>query len=328
MAAERRADRSPSAAKGRTPRGPLASFACAATGSASLPCAVAAALLLSLALAGPARAGEGRRWSWPVRGPVLSGFRYGGDPFTRGQRRGISIGAPVGTEVRAACPGRVRFAGFAGSSGRTVSVACGRLVATYLHLGAIAVRAGERVWQGERLGDVGRSGRPRLPSPHLAFGARIAGRRWAYVDPLTLLEGAGRAPPPELVPAARRPKLPRLGPAPRPPAVRARVPRTGPDPARAPARVPRPAPDGPPFRVPRSAPDGALVRVPPPVGAPRPAGRPVSRPGLEPSGSVPLVAWLGLAALAGALIVVPAGRAGRRRRARAAAGAGAEVASR
>jgi hypothetical protein len=249
-----------------------------------MPLVVPVAIALCLLLSAPARAGERKRWSWPVRGPVLSGFRYGADPFARGQRRGIRIGAPVGAEVRAACPGRVRFAGFAGSSGGTVSVACGRLLATYLHLGAIAVRAGERVWQGQRLGTVGRSGRPRLPDSHLAFGARIAGGRWAYVDPLALLERPGRDPPPELVPAGRRPKLPRLGPAPRAPAVPART--------------------------------------------PRPLGRPAPRPAGESSGSLPPAAWLGLAALAGALIVLPADRVGRRRRSRAAGGAGAEAASR
>src|SRR6266545_3941653 len=68
------------------------------------------------------------RWIWPVRGPVIARFHYGHDPFARGQHRGVDIAAPAGTPVRSACSGRVRFAGAIGTSGRTVSVACGPFV--------------------------------------------------------------------------------------------------------------------------------------------------------------------------------------------------------
>lgn len=261
------------------------------------------ALLLALALAVPAAvlardavstanaaASGAAEWRWPVEGPILSTFRYGPDPFARGQRRGIRIGAPVGTAVRSACAGGVRFAGTAGMSGRVVSVVCGRWTATYLHLAGLSVRRGDAVERGQRVGAVGRSGRPRLRDSHLAFGVRRSGRRWDYVDPLALLPELPGAPPPALVPPARRnpPRLP---------------PTLGPTPA------PEPTPSPAPFAVPARA--GA--RQPAPLKV---AGGAV--PGEEGSAPpMPLAAWIGLTALAVGLLAGPVrGRRRRRRRAR------------
>jgi hypothetical protein len=89
-----------------------------------------------------------------------------------------------------------------------VTVRCGALAATHLGLGALAVRRGAHVAAGQRLGAADQRGVVRL-------GARIASRRFAYLDPLTLLGPdpvAGRP----LAPASRpRPRLPTLGRAPR-----------------------------------------------------------------------------------------------------------------
>ena len=86
---------------------------------------------------------------------------------------------------------------------------CGALVATYQHLGDVAVRRGQRLLPGAPLGTVGRA----RPAPHVHLGVRVAASG-AYVDPLTLLGG----PPPSevpLLPVARPRSLPRpLGPAP------------------------------------------------------------------------------------------------------------------
>ncbi|MGI8593837.1 MAG: peptidoglycan DD-metalloendopeptidase family protein [Solirubrobacteraceae bacterium] len=259
-------------------------------------------------------------WRWPVEGPVLSTFRYGSDPFARGQRRGIRIGAPVGTPVRSTCAGTVRFAGVAGTSGRVVSVVCGRWTATYLHLAALSVRRGEAVRRGQRLGAVGRSGRPRLRASHLAFGARRTGRRWDYVDPLVLLPALPGTPPPALVPPARRDPPgwpPALGPTPA--AEGERNPRPLEVPARAGARTPldarAPGPgslgvDGarfPPSALPGATPVAGSGRASPLV-APGSAARGVA----DPVQSISLAVWIGLAALTGALVAWPI-RARRRR---------------
>jgi hypothetical protein len=117
-------------------------------------------------------------------------------PFARGQRCGIGVLAAPGGAVRAACPGRVTFAGQLPRQGLAVTVRCGPLVATYLRLDRLDVRPGTRVRRGERLGALGRVGRLRL-------GARRAGDRRGYLDPLMLLRDPATTAPPLLGPAPR-----------------------------------------------------------------------------------------------------------------------------
>jgi hypothetical protein len=167
--------------------------------------------------ASPAAAAE---WEWPVRGSVIERFRVGPDRFAAGQHRGIDIAAPAGTAVRSACAGTVTFAGFVGAGGRTVSVRCGVLTATYQYLAAIVVWRGESVAAGTQLGAVGRSGRPRSAEAHLHFGVHRTANRHAYLDPLSLLRGGERSRPRvPLFPSHPRPggRVP-LGPPPLQPA--------------------------------------------------------------------------------------------------------------
>ncbi|MEA2150468.1 MAG: hypothetical protein QOD69_2298 [Solirubrobacteraceae bacterium] len=167
-------------------------------------------LVACLSLASPAWADSWRR---PVRGPVLRAFAVSADRYARGQHRGIDLGAPPGARVRASCAGRVRFAGTVPGGGPTVSVGCGRHVATYQHLGVLAVRRGQVVVAGADIGAVGRSGDPREPRPHVHLGARDAasGR---YVDPSLLFGAPPRALPPlrsaprRRVPVGRPPSRP------------------------------------------------------------------------------------------------------------------------
>jgi len=148
-------------------------------------------------------------WRWPLHGSVVGRFRVTpGAPFARGQRRGIDVAASPGTPVRAACSGRVSFAGAVPHEGLAVTVRCGPLVATYLRLGALAVRRGTQASTGERLGTLGAAGRLRL-------GARRAGDRRGYVDPLRLLREPAPTAPPTLGPAPR-PRGPRPAPVPSP----------------------------------------------------------------------------------------------------------------
>src|SRR5215210_5222195 len=98
-------------------------------------------------------------WIWPVNGRVITPYRNGTDPYASGQHRGIDVAAPVGTPVRAAAGGEVRFAGTAGSSGLTISIRTGDGYDTsYLHLSSLSARAGTRVSAGDRIGAVGTTG--------------------------------------------------------------------------------------------------------------------------------------------------------------------------
>jgi hypothetical protein len=256
-----------------------------------------AALALALAAAYAVPAAAAPRWTWPVRGPLLARFDFRPDqPFARGHRRGVDIAASAGAPVVAACAGTVRFAGAVGTSGRTVSMACGPYVVSYLHLDAIATRRGARLEARDGVGTVGTTGRRHENRAHLSFGVRRASDRWGYVDPLRLLPGGAPAPP-ALAPAPRRrgPVRLRLGPAPdRPPA---RVPSAA-EPERAGARGAAPA---------QAAHAGGARRpaLAPHAGAPSAGGLPLGSLWL-PAGVV-----LALAAVAAPLTRHALGRAER-----------------
>ena len=181
------------------------------------------ALVLVLAALGLARPGAAQaavfgRWRWPVEGRLVARYRYSArHPFTRAQRRGIDIAAPVGAGVRAACAGQGTFAGRRPTGALAVSVRCGTLVATHVGLRRLAVRRGARVAAGTRLGTLG-------PRGLLRLGARRGGERFGYVDPLALLVGGPPSAP--ALPLGRAPRAPAAPVvfAPRPRAVARRQP--------------------------------------------------------------------------------------------------------
>ena len=140
---------------------------------------------IALLLLTAAAAAAPRHWTPPVAGEPARHFRLGPDPFRRGQHRGVDYEARG--SVRAACAGRVVFAGPVAGAG-TVSVRCGQWRVTYAPLASVTVREGGRVGAGTRLGRA---------EGALHFGVRREGERFGYVDPLPFL-GAGRAAPPLL----------------------------------------------------------------------------------------------------------------------------------
>ena len=117
--------------------------------------------MLVLACGQPADAAE--QWRWPLRGAVVGAFDYRLGAALRGRSApGDGHRRRAGTRVRAHARD-----GWCSRARRHVRAngercAAGRCVATYLHLGSIAVRAGRSVGAGDRLGQVGSSGQPRL----------------------------------------------------------------------------------------------------------------------------------------------------------------------
>ena len=146
----------------------------------------------------------------PVPGVVSRGFEYAGDPFAPGHHRGVDFSAPPGARVRAACSGRVTFAGTAGASGRAVTIRCGAWSVTHLPLRHLAVRAGEHVVAGAPIGAVATA----AGHAGLHLGVRRAHDRLGYVDPASLL----RAPPRPAPPAGPRARPGRSAPPPPRPA--------------------------------------------------------------------------------------------------------------
>jgi murein DD-endopeptidase MepM/ murein hydrolase activator NlpD len=112
----------------------------------------------------------------PVAGQIGGPFGPRGNRF----HAGVDIIAASGTPVGAAASGHVTWAGrLAGGWGNLVVVAHADGVRTmYAHLSSIAVRLGQHVVTGDRLGTVGATGD--ATGPHLHFEVRLRG---AAVDP-------------------------------------------------------------------------------------------------------------------------------------------------
>jgi hypothetical protein len=157
-----------------------------------------AALLATLTalLIAPGEARSTERWQWPVGGEVVRGFSTTENRFAAGQHRGIDIATRPGAGVRAACPGRVTFAGRLPGGARGVTIACGDLAATHLGLATTRVRRGATARAGETIGTAA--------TDHVQLGARRHADRFGYLDPLRLL--APDPPPLGAAPARGRPR--------------------------------------------------------------------------------------------------------------------------
>ncbi len=137
--------------------------------------------------------------------PLSSRFGWRGDPVEGGTRfhAGVDIPAHAGAAVRAVRAGRVVFAGWAGGYGNLVVIDHGAgLRSRYGHLERVLVAAGEPVGTGDKIGEVGSTGRS--TGPHLHYEVRKGG---VAIDPMraAMQVSAGMAPDlawPAMEPAA------------------------------------------------------------------------------------------------------------------------------
>ncbi len=106
----------------------------------------------------------------PTRGYVTSEF----GPRWGRNHNGIDFGAPRGRDVVAAAPGVVIHAGPFGSFGNLVMIDHGQgFVTLYAHMDSVKVHEGQTVVVGQRVGEVGSTGRS--TGPHLHFEVRVDG---------------------------------------------------------------------------------------------------------------------------------------------------------
>ena len=88
---------------------------------------------------------------------------------------GIDLRAPRGTPIHAAAAGKVVFAGYSGGYGRMIVIDHGRGIQTaYAHTSRNLVATGQRVRQGDVIGNVGRTGN--ATGNHVHFEFRRYGR--------------------------------------------------------------------------------------------------------------------------------------------------------
>jgi lysostaphin len=103
---------------------------------------------------------------------------------------GIDLQAKVGTPVLAVGSGTVAYVGDRGSYGNLVAINHKKGKQTrYAHLKSVAVRAGETVSAGDRVGTVGTTGAPDIEPPHLHFEIRYnSDLGWVAEDPQSYLQ--------------------------------------------------------------------------------------------------------------------------------------------
>jgi murein DD-endopeptidase MepM/ murein hydrolase activator NlpD len=127
----------------------------------------------------------------PLAAPVdveyreTSAFGYRADPFTRKTafHEGADLAAYYGAPIVSTAPGTVTFAGAKNGYGRAVEIDHGGGFKTrYGHLNTIAVKAGQTVAIGQKLGTMGSTGRS--TGPHLHYEVYFRGKSY---DPIKFL---------------------------------------------------------------------------------------------------------------------------------------------
>jgi len=113
---------------------------------------------------------------WPVHGWVTSGFGFRTNPFTglNQMHEGLDISNREGTSVIAPADGIVSATGKDFSYGNVVVISHGFGITTrHNHLSKILVGAGQRVKRGDKIAEVGTTGRS--TGPHLHYEVRVNG---------------------------------------------------------------------------------------------------------------------------------------------------------
>lgn len=125
----------------------------------------------------------------PFGMPVKASFRYTSGFGLRWGRlhAGVDMAGPSGTPIYAPADGVVIHAGWQSGYGRLIKIRHDFGIETrYGHLSKISVNVGDRVSLGERIGDMGNTGRS--TGPHLHYEVRVGGKP---IDPMTYIK-AGR----------------------------------------------------------------------------------------------------------------------------------------
>jgi murein DD-endopeptidase MepM/ murein hydrolase activator NlpD len=128
---------------------------------------------------------SGARFTWPITGAILARFGAAGKGL---HNDGINIAAPAGTQVRAAGPGVVAYAGneLKGFGNLLLIKHADGWTTAYAHNEKLLVAKGDTVVQGQVIANVGRTGN--VDRPQLHFEVR---KGTQALDPLSYLVKAG-----------------------------------------------------------------------------------------------------------------------------------------
>ncbi|MFD3446149.1 peptidoglycan DD-metalloendopeptidase family protein [Microbacteriaceae bacterium 4G12] len=134
------------------------------------------------------------RWVWPVSGVVSDHFGT-----RQGMHYGIDIAAPTGTPIIAVSDGSVTKSYFSSSYGNVVFIRHDGYEAVYAHMNKRLVKEGQKVKEGQEIGEVGNTGQSY--GAHLHF--EVHKGAWNFdktnaINPLLVLDHL----PDEMVSAA------------------------------------------------------------------------------------------------------------------------------
>ena len=130
----------------------------------------------------------------PFANPVKAAFRFTSkfgprrDPKTGGRRmhKGVDFAAPNGTPLYATADGVVTHASWSSGYGRLVKIQHEFGIETrYAHMSKLRAKVGQRVSRGDRIGDMGATGR--VPGVHLHYEVRVGGKA---VNPMIYIKAA------------------------------------------------------------------------------------------------------------------------------------------
>ncbi|MES2667651.1 MAG: DUF5930 domain-containing protein [Pseudomonadota bacterium] len=117
-----------------------------------------------------------------------SGFGYRRDPLGAGTRmhQGTDMAGPYGLAIYATADGVVSYAGWDSGYGRVVRIKHANGIETlFAHQSQLRVKTGQKVSRGDRIGDMGNSGRS--TGTHLHYEVRINGNA---VNAMTFIKAA------------------------------------------------------------------------------------------------------------------------------------------
>ena len=113
---------------------------------------------------------------WPVQGWVTSGFGFRANPFTglNQMHEGMDISNRIGTLVVAPADGIISDIGSDWAHGKILVISHGfGMMTRYSHLNKVLVRVGQKVKRGDKIAEVGMSGK--TTGPHLHYEVRLNG---------------------------------------------------------------------------------------------------------------------------------------------------------
>jgi len=123
--------------------------------------------------------------SWPVDGIVSSPFglkRFFNDQ-PRNPHSGLDIAAPEGTDIVLPSDGDIIDTGNYYFNGNTVFVDHGQgMISMFNHMSKISVKTGDKLKRGDKIGEIGKTGR--VTGPHLHWSLNLNQTR---VDPMLFL---------------------------------------------------------------------------------------------------------------------------------------------